>query len=80
MLCQSKVATETITMIATRAAIGISATTSPRTITSTSRKAPARKVEIRVRAPDTLTLIMVWPIIAQPPIPPKAPVTRLATP
>ena len=45
-----------------------------------SRKTPARKVEIRVRAPEALTLIMVWPIIAQPPMPPKKPVTTLATP
>ena len=44
-----------------------------------SRKNPARKVESRVRAPF-LTLIMVWPIIAQPPMPPKNPVTMLATP
>jgi hypothetical protein len=46
----------------------------------TSRNTPARKVEIRVRAPDTFVLIIVWPIMAQPPMPPKAPVTRFATP
>ena len=45
-----------------------------------SRKTPARNVEIRVRAPEALTLIMVWPIIAQPPMPPKTPVTMFATP
>jgi hypothetical protein len=45
----------------------------------TIRKTPARKVEIRVRAPF-LTLIIVWPIIAQPPMPPKNPVTTLAMP
>ncbi len=33
-----------------------------------------------MRAPDTFTLIMVWPIIAQPPMPPKRPVTMLAMP
>ena len=44
-----------------------------------SRKNPARKVDSRVRAPF-LTLIIVWPIIAQPPIPPKKPVTMLAMP
>ncbi len=33
-----------------------------------------------MRAPDTFTLIMVWPIIAQPPMPPKKPVTMLAMP
>ena len=41
---------------------------------------PARKVEMRVRAPEAFTLIIVWPIIAQPPMPPKKPVTMLATP
>ena len=33
-----------------------------------------------MRAPDTFTLIIVWPIMAQPPMPPKKPVTMLATP
>ena len=37
-------------------------------------------MEIRVRAPETFTLIMVWPIMAQPPMPPKSPVTRFAIP
>jgi diamine N-acetyltransferase len=54
-------------------------TTGPRATTSTSRNAPARKVDSRVRAPDR-TLIIVWPIIAQPPMPPKNPVTTFATP
>ena len=35
---------------------------------------------MRVRAPETFTLIMVWPIMAQPPMPPNRPVTTLATP
>ena len=78
--CQSKVPTATITMTATSAAIGMSATTSPKPTTRISRKTPARKVEIRVRAPETFTLIMVCPIIAQPPIPPKNPVMMLAAP
>ena len=80
MLCQSKVPTETMIMTATSAAIGMSATTSPRPTTRMSRKTPARKVEMRVRAPDALTLIIVWPIIAQPPMPPKKPVMMLAAP
>ena len=80
MLCQSKVATETKIITATSAAIGMSDTMSPRATTRMSRKTPARKVEIRVRAPEALTLIMVWPIIAQPPMPPKKPVTMFATP
>lgn len=33
----------------------------------------------RFRAP-LLMLIMLWPIMAQPPIPPRNPVTRLAVP
>ncbi len=80
MLCQSRVATDTMIITATSAAIGICATRSPSPTTRPSRKTPARKVEIRVRAPLTLTLIIVWPIIAQPPMPPKNPVTMLATP
>ena len=33
-----------------------------------------------MRAPETFTLIIVWPIIAQPPMPPKNPVMMLAPP
>ena len=33
-----------------------------------------------MRAPDCLTLIIVWPIIAQPPMPPKNDVTMFAEP
>ena len=80
MLCQSSVATDTMIMTATRAAIGIRATRSPRPTTKASRNTPARNVEMRVRAPLTLTLIIVCPIIAQPPMPPKNPLTTLATP
>ena len=78
--CQSNVAHDTKIMMATRAAIGMTATTSPRVTTRSSRKIPARKVEMRVRAPEARTLIIVWPIIAHPPIPPKKPVTMLAAP
>ena len=35
---------------------------------------------MRVRAPDPFTLIIVWPIMAQPPMPPKKPVMTLAAP
>ncbi len=80
MLCQSKVPTATMIITATSAAIGISATMSPKPTTRISRKTPARKVEIRVRAPEAFTLIIVWPIIAQPPMPPKKPVITLAAP
>ena len=68
-------------MTATSAAIGISgddvAERRPRGPAGTT---PARKVDSRVRAPETFTLIIVWPIIAQPPMPPKKPVTMFATP
>ena len=80
MLCQSKVETETRIITATSAAIGITATMLPRPTTRMSRKAPAAKVERRVRAPEALTLIIVWPIIAQPAMPPKKPVTTFAMP
>ena len=80
MECQSKVATDTMTMTATSAAIGMSETTGPKTTHSTIRKTPARNVDRRVRAPETFTLIIVWPIMAQPPMPPKKPVTMLAMP
>ena len=59
MECQSKVPTETMIITATSAAIGMRATTSPKPTTRMSRKTPARNVEIRVRAPDAFTLIMV---------------------
>ena len=78
-LCQSNVVIDTKIITATRAAIGMTATRSPRPTTRTSRKTPARNVESRVRAPER-TLIIVWPIIAQPPMPPKNPVTMLAMP
>ncbi len=78
-LCQSKVLTATRIITATRAAMGMRATRPPRATTSTSKNTPDRKVDRRVRAPD-FTLIMVWPIMAQPPMPPKKPVTMFATP
>jgi len=78
--CQSKVPTETMIITATSAAIGMIATTSPSTTIRISRNTPARKVEMRVRAPDAFTLIMVWPIIAHPPMPPNRPEAMFATP
>ena len=79
-LCQSKVETATTIITATSAGIGIRTTRPPRPTTRTRRKTPALNVESRVRAPLTRTLIIVWPIIAQPAIPPKKPVTTFATP
>ena len=67
-------------MTATSAAMGMTATMSPSATTSVMRNTPARNVDSRVRAPLALTLIIVCPIIAQPPMPPKKPVTMFATP
>ena len=80
MECQSKVAQETNTITATSAAIGMVETTSFSATASTISSAPAMNVEIRVRAPEAFTLIMVCPIIAQPPIPPNSPASTFAPP
>ena len=80
MECQSKVPTETMIITATSAAIGMRATTSPNPTTRISRNTPARNVEMRVRAPEAFTLIIVWPIMAQPPMPPKKPVMTFEAP
>ncbi len=66
-------------MIATSAAIGIRPTQSPRTTIRNRRKMPAQKVDRRPRPPD-FTLIIDWPIIAQPAMPPMKPVAVLAMP
>ncbi|MNC16423.1 hypothetical protein D3C75_642770 [compost metagenome] len=69
----------TMIITPTRAPIGICLTTSPRTSISSSRKIPETKVDKRVRPPDFM-LTIDWPIIAQPAIPPKKPVTIFARP
>ncbi|MNJ55997.1 hypothetical protein D3C77_515230 [compost metagenome] len=69
----------TMNITPTRAAIGIALTTSPSTMMRNNRPTPDTNVDKRVRPPD-LTLIIDWPIIAQPAIPPKKPVTMLASP
>src|SRR5699024_10910342 len=65
--CQSNVAMATKIITATRAAMGIIATISPSVTDRIRISTPAVKVEIRVRAWEAFTLIMVWPTIAQPP-------------
>ena len=57
-LFQSKVAIDTNTITATRAAMGIRVATSPSPTHNTSRTTPAVKVDRRVRAPLP-TLIIV---------------------
>src|SRR5690625_4531961 len=74
-----KVPIETMIMIATRAGIGMRATQSPRKTTRISSTAPAVKVDSRPRPPD-FTLMIDWPIIAQPAMPPMNPVTVFEMP
>ena len=64
---------------ATRAAIGICRTRSLPYTTSTSSSTPATRQDRRPRPPD-VTLMTDWPIIAQPAMPPRKPVTVFATP
>ena len=76
---QLKVPIETMIMMATSAGIGMMRTQSPRTRIRNSRNTPAAKVDSRPRPPD-FTLMTDWPIMAQPAMPPKKPVTKLAMP
>jgi len=70
---------DTMIMTATNAAIGILESHSPRNTTIKSRKTPAHNVESRVRPPD-FTLMIDWPIMAQPAMPPRTPDARLSIP
>ena len=76
---QLNVPIDTMIMMATSAGIGISPTMSPSTTSRNSRNAPAVKVDSRPRPPER-TLITDWPIMAQPAMPPKKPVMKLAMP
>lgn len=67
------VSTETMIMIATSAAIGMLPTMLPRSRINTGRNTPASRVDRRVRAPDSFTLIMVCPISAYGPMMRKVP-------
>ena len=70
MLCQLKVFTATITITPARTAIGIFAITWLSAVTSRSSTRPAITVERRLRARPISTFTIVWPIIAQPAMPP----------
>ena len=70
MLCQLTVLRATIIITAASATIGICAISSLSAVTSNSSKVPATKVEMRVRARPSFTLTTVWPIMAQPAMPP----------
>src|SRR5690625_4297673 len=76
---QLKVVILTIIITPTKTGMGISTTTSPKTIIKNIKNTPAVKVDRRCRPPD-LMLIMDWPIKAHPAIPPKNPVIKLAIP
>ena len=76
---QSKVPTDTMIITATRAAIGIIATQSCSTRIRNSRNRPAHRVDRRPRAP-LVTLMIDWPIMAQPAMPPNSPAATLAMP
>src|SRR5690554_946947 len=76
---QLKVPIETMIITATKAAMGICTSHLSSTSTMISRKIPADNVDRRVLPPD-LILIMDWPIIAQPAMPPRSPEPMLAMP
>src|SRR5699024_1802068 len=71
---------ETMTITAASAAIGMAETTWCSERMKSSRKPPAAIDEKRVRARDSSTLTIVWPIMPQPPVPASAPAAMLATP
>ena len=76
---QSKVLMETMIITATSAPIGICRTQGCRVSSIPISVSPATSEERRVRPPE-VTLITDCPIMAQPAMPPKKPVTMLATP
>ena len=76
---QSKVPMETMIITATRAAMGICATQSCSTRIRNSRNRPAHRVDSRPRAPE-VTLMIDWPIMAQPAMPPNRGDRMLAMP
>ena len=76
---QLNVPIDTMIITATSAGMGICPTTGPSTASRNSRKAPATKVDSRLRPPD-VTLITDCPIIAHPPMPPTSAAATLAPP
>ena len=75
----AKVPITTMNITPTSAASGISSITDDPTRMKSSRQTAAATPAIRVRPPE-FTLIIDCPIMAQPPMPPKKPVTTLAVP
>ena len=78
-LDQENVPTTTTNITPTNAAMGICSINDDANSINSSRNTAARMPDKRIRAPDFM-LIMLCPIMAQPPMPPKNPVTTLAKP
>ena len=78
-LLHSKVPITTINITPIRAASGISSINGEATRINNNKQSAAVMPDNLPRPPE-FTLIMLWPIIAQPPIPPKKPVAVFATP
>ena len=78
-LDQANVFITTINITPTSAAIGIISIAGERNNINASRANAATIPDNRPLPPE-FTLIMDWPIIAQPPIPPKKPFTTFASP
>ena len=78
-LDHSKVRSDTTNITPISAASGICSISAEPNSTKASKKPPVARPERRCSAPLP-TLIMLCPIIAQPPMPPKKPVTTLAAP
>ena len=76
---QAKVPITTMNITPISAASGICSMSGEAKRIKASRNNAADMPESRVRPPD-FTLIIDWPIIAQPPMPPKNPVATLAAP
>src|SRR5690554_309177 len=78
-LAHSKVPTATINITPTKAAMGICSIHEDPYRINIIKLTEATMPDSR-NPPPELTLMILWPIIAQPPIPPKKPVVILATP
>ncbi|MNJ74534.1 hypothetical protein D3C77_714760 [compost metagenome] len=76
---QEKVCCATTNITPTSAASGIRSISGERNSTNIRIITPATTPDKRPRPPE-LRLIAVWPIIAQPPMPPNTPEVMLATP
>ena len=75
----SKVPITTMNMTPTSAAMGIMPIQGPRKRMNASSSSAATMPERRLRPPE-FTLMRDWPIMAQPPIPPKNPQVMFAMP